>query len=473
MTYVSPSSLIFVVVFAIWATYFSVYVMRRREQLSTARSVDRFSAHMRILQRRSVKAVPRPEPITSSGNARTSILAAGASLESRAALDAASSAARAGLGAAGDPGGDAAVSRSGRQPAGFLTALVGRRDGSAGGAVVRSAARWADGATQAVARVGRVRRTPGRARPTATGAAVRPNRTFAAWGALTGLTGRQLRAVALLVGVVVALVTFPLTVLGHVAWLLPGFAGALSIGLLVWLRLDRRSDVAARRRRETAAAIEVERVEAEGDRCAALAAQEDALLADGSRRGAPVLPVAQEYVGVRASASDDIVPVDERIASQAETQGAGRRVVSSPEVPFDVTLFDPAPLSASAGGFVDGSLAGVEAYAPEGAVGSEGVVGSEGLVGSEQGVRDEPGLVPLEAASPWEIAADELPGGLDPSDPLVAERSWEPVPVPRPTYALKARAQRPLSAPEVPVPIEVEDDFDDVLWTPSQKVVNA
>ena len=466
MTYVSPSSLIFVVVFAIWATYFSVYVMRRREQLSTVRSVDRFSAHMRILQRRSVKAVPRPEPITSSGNARTSILAAGARLESRTAFDDTSSAARVGRGAADGSGAAAAVSRSGREPAGFLTALVGRRDGSAGGAVVRSAARWADSATQAVARLARARRTPGRARPTATGAAVRPNRTFAAWGALTGLTGRQLRAVALLVGVVVALVTFPLAVLGHVSWLLPGFAGALSIGLLAWLRLDRRSDVAARRRRETAAAIEVERVEAEGGRRAALAAQEDVLLADGPRRGSPLLPVAQEYVAVRASASEDAVPADERIASRAGAQAVGRRVVSSPEVPFDVTLFDPVPVSASAGEFVDGSLAGAAAYGPEDAVGSDGLVAS-------QGVQDESGLVPLEAASPWEIAADELPSGLDPSDPLVAESSWEPVPVPRPTYALKARAQRPLSAPEVPVPIEVEDDFDDGLWTPSQKVVNA
>ena len=52
---VSPSSLIFVVVIAIWATYLLFHVTRRREHLATARSVDRFSAHMRVLQRRAAK----------------------------------------------------------------------------------------------------------------------------------------------------------------------------------------------------------------------------------------------------------------------------------------------------------------------------------------------------------------------------------------------------------------------------------
>lgn len=49
----APSGLIFVVIIAIWAAYFLQYWVRRREHLSTARSMDRFSESMRVLQRRT------------------------------------------------------------------------------------------------------------------------------------------------------------------------------------------------------------------------------------------------------------------------------------------------------------------------------------------------------------------------------------------------------------------------------------
>ena len=67
MLVVSASSVIFVVVIAIWATYLLFYVTRRREHLATARSVDRFSAHMRVLQRRGSRAAASPSAHTSSG----------------------------------------------------------------------------------------------------------------------------------------------------------------------------------------------------------------------------------------------------------------------------------------------------------------------------------------------------------------------------------------------------------------------
>ncbi len=54
---VSPSSLIFLVIVGVWAAYFVQYWVRRREHLSTARSMDRFSESMRVLQRRR----PLPE----------------------------------------------------------------------------------------------------------------------------------------------------------------------------------------------------------------------------------------------------------------------------------------------------------------------------------------------------------------------------------------------------------------------------
>ena len=48
---VPPSSLIFLVVIAIWAAYLLQHWLRRREHLATARSVDRFSEAMRVLDR--------------------------------------------------------------------------------------------------------------------------------------------------------------------------------------------------------------------------------------------------------------------------------------------------------------------------------------------------------------------------------------------------------------------------------------
>jgi hypothetical protein len=54
---VQPSSLIFLVLIAIWAAYLLQHWVRRREHLATARSVDRFSDAMRVLERRT----PLPE----------------------------------------------------------------------------------------------------------------------------------------------------------------------------------------------------------------------------------------------------------------------------------------------------------------------------------------------------------------------------------------------------------------------------
>lgn len=48
-----PSSLIFLVIIAIWAAYFVQHWVRRREHLATVRSVDQFTESMRVLERRS------------------------------------------------------------------------------------------------------------------------------------------------------------------------------------------------------------------------------------------------------------------------------------------------------------------------------------------------------------------------------------------------------------------------------------
>lgn len=60
---VQPSSLIFVLVVAIWAVFLLQYWIKRRDHLSTVRSVDRFSAAMRVLDdHRATRGTAEPTP---------------------------------------------------------------------------------------------------------------------------------------------------------------------------------------------------------------------------------------------------------------------------------------------------------------------------------------------------------------------------------------------------------------------------
>jgi hypothetical protein len=233
-------SLIFVVVLFIWATYLSLYVARRREQVSTARSVDRFSAHMRVLQRRMVKSAAEPEETPSSGNTRSSILAAGALDEAGRLED---------------------VYRSEAAP----VSAVERR--------VQVARDFLG--------------------------SVHSNRVFAAWGGFTGvldrLNPRRLRAYALLTFALAGLVSFLLAATGRIGWLLPALCAAGVFGLLAWLRVDRMTVVAARERRATAERSDTERAAAQARRLAEAEAAELARRAAEARPEAGPLPVAQEH----------------------------------------------------------------------------------------------------------------------------------------------------------------------------------
>lgn len=87
-----PGSLIFLVIVAVWAVYLVQHWIRRREHVATARSVDRFSEAMRILERREPvgvlhqEASPRPSltrPSRSAGRPQVTVAstsAAGARL---------------------------------------------------------------------------------------------------------------------------------------------------------------------------------------------------------------------------------------------------------------------------------------------------------------------------------------------------------------------------------------------------------
>lgn len=73
-----PSSLIFVLVVAIWAVYLLQYWIKRRDHLSTVRSVDRFSAAMRVLDdhrmgRGAAEPMPRSYSVTPTRAARPEV----------------------------------------------------------------------------------------------------------------------------------------------------------------------------------------------------------------------------------------------------------------------------------------------------------------------------------------------------------------------------------------------------------------
>ena len=90
-----PSSLIFLVIVAIWAAYLIQHWVRRREHVATARSVDRFSEAMRVLERRS--PLPSSELSATRPHSSASSMAAkvtarvGQQLSSRSPLTARSS----------------------------------------------------------------------------------------------------------------------------------------------------------------------------------------------------------------------------------------------------------------------------------------------------------------------------------------------------------------------------------------------
>lgn len=76
-----PSSLVFLVIIAIWAAYFIQHWVRRREHLATARSVDRFSESMRVLEHRAALPVadlsapqPRSYAVSPARPARAEVL---------------------------------------------------------------------------------------------------------------------------------------------------------------------------------------------------------------------------------------------------------------------------------------------------------------------------------------------------------------------------------------------------------------
>lgn len=88
---VQPSSLIFVLVVAIWAAYLLQYWIKRRDHLATVRSVDRFSAAMRVLddhrmRRDTAEPTPRSYAVAPTRAARPEVTVKHAEAPQRARL---------------------------------------------------------------------------------------------------------------------------------------------------------------------------------------------------------------------------------------------------------------------------------------------------------------------------------------------------------------------------------------------------
>ena len=350
----SPSSLIFLVLLGVWAAYFVQYWVRRRDHVSTARSVEQFSEAMRVLERRDTlpgtdlsEAAPPSYAVHPARSARPQVLVKRA--------------------VAAEPGAVGVTERVTERP-------------DAVAPVAASAARPSPASS---------RPRPARRPATAGtgGRQVRPSRR------VRGLL--LLAALAELV-LIVGLVAFSLLPLWALAPALLAVAAAF-----LFVRSGVRAEqalVRAHRRRQ----------------------------ADLARRraGAPVTPRAP---GVRrspapAASARPAVPAVTEVDEAAKVASVAEGVAPAPavEVAADATVAEPA------------------------------------LVGTDSPVVEP---VTAQVAAPAEQAYDVMVPIVDEDDiPL----TWDPVPVPRPTYTMKAKAQRPEVSPAAvtpdPAPVERESD---------------
>lgn len=218
--HVPVSSLIFVVIVAIWAAYLVQHWARRREDAATTRSVDGFTEAMRVLEKRPV--LPAPELSTPRPHSYA-VKPAGVG---RPTVDVKR----------------AVPAGSGRRP----SPLVARRGERVVTASLPSGGhgdRYTDHDIAPYA--AEVDRMPESARQTSRGVRSRPGRPAGAAGrapARPSVAQRRIRAALLLVAVAWLPVSIVLTVTGVLMWISIPFA-VLTVGaVLVWLRAEAQAD---------------------------------------------------------------------------------------------------------------------------------------------------------------------------------------------------------------------------------------
>lgn len=226
---VQPSSVIFLVVIAIWAAYLVQHWVGRREHLATARTVDRFSESMRILDRsqgRTDVAATEPASASSARVHRRGITVTRA-------------------GAEGDPA--------------DFTRGAGRRlaDRVTSSARAAASAESRDAATQSARQAGeRARefgsRTVGSVSAATARAAARTRSSGAMGTGRRPVFGRATRGVLVIGALVFTLVATLLASFGAVGWRWPvlGLAGT---GAAMWWLRRAVAAATARRRRPGAA----------------------------------------------------------------------------------------------------------------------------------------------------------------------------------------------------------------------------
>ena len=214
---VQPSSLIFLLVIAIWAAYLVQHWLTRREHLATARSMDRFSEAMRVLDRTSTQAsAAEPHVATPARLHRPQVTVDRAAALLTRDNDAAAAPARA-------AGATAAAGR--------LAGATARRAGSlARGSVARGS--MARGALT----------------KNALGASSRQQRPRAA------IFGRASRGVLVIAALVLAFLSVVLAAAGLTGWRWAAFSVLLVGGALWWLRREVAAQAATRRPHSASAA---------------------------------------------------------------------------------------------------------------------------------------------------------------------------------------------------------------------------
>ncbi|MDO5712679.1 MAG: hypothetical protein Q4P32_13210 [Micrococcales bacterium] len=309
----SPSSLIFVAVVIIWASYLVVHVTRRREHLATARSVDRFSAQMRVLQRRAVRLDPPAEStvrVSSVSKARQRPLVAKATPQ------------------------QVFIGATGVEPIVRASVLSARPDSvDASGSTADPPSRTPDFFADD---------------PAGRGWPMRLRRPM-----VGSRAARRLRGFALLAAIVGMVVVALLAIAGSV----PAWAVSAPVGVLVavafWLRAAARALSAQRRREAVAMGRQREREQAEALEVARQA-----------RPSAPVMPVAQELVARSAPVHEQQLVgaggpgrgrPDSAGSRIAGAQRSGAEVATRRPDPFEVAA--QAHLALSAGRLADPLLA--------------------------------------------------------------------------------------------------------------------
>ena len=364
----SPSSLIFLVLLAVWAAYFVQYWIRRRDHLATARSVEQFSAAMRVLERRTV--IPRTD--LSDPTPRSWAVHPARVSRPQVAVKRADTA--------------------GPAPAPPLTPTAP---------------------------------APAPLRSPAAPSPHMPLRTSPAPRARSPRPARGVRALVLVAAVLGTVLLTGLAVAGTVQPWLPAVGLAAVTLAFGWVRSAVRAEQAARSARRRRLAAETRR-----------------------RRAAP--PVVATGRPVAATAARATTRPPEPVASRPSgtprpTASETSRPASAEDAEQDLTV--------------------AVASGDQGATRAESASGRTTVVAEQPADAAAPAqeVVPSEPeAAPEQVV--EYVHLVDEDDiPL----TWDPVPVPRPTYTLKAKADRPAVPPAAvtpdpaPVPRERADDVDE------------